>query len=55
MPLIEKALLDKKSLFVPQIMFSASDNSPMSMRHDKSLKEIEFWKSNGKIQVINIK
>ncbi|XP_018652173.1 putative 5-formyltetrahydrofolate cyclo-ligase [Schistosoma mansoni] len=46
-PLIEKALLDGKSIFVPQIMFSASDDyPPMSMRHVKSLKEIESWKSN---------
>ncbi|CAH8566848.1 unnamed protein product [Schistosoma intercalatum] len=46
-PVIEKALLDGKSIFVPQIMFSASDDSPpMCMRHVKSLKEIESWKSN---------
>ncbi|RTG85065.1 5-formyltetrahydrofolate cyclo-ligase [Schistosoma bovis] len=46
-PVIEKALLDGKSIFVPQIMFSASDDSPpMCMRHVKSLKEIESWRSN---------
>ncbi|KAK4470748.1 hypothetical protein MN116_006272 [Schistosoma mekongi] len=45
LPLIEKALFDGKSVFVPQI-FSSEKYPPMSMRLVKSLKEIEIWKSN---------
>ncbi|CAH8558389.1 unnamed protein product [Heterobilharzia americana] len=45
--IIEKALLDGKSVFVPQVMFNASENYPcMYMRSLKSLKEIELWKPN---------